>query len=336
MAIRAPALRIVYAAWRLPAARSPRHVASLHIGTGGGQPLVGVPHQLTVAARDQHGAIMAVEHVRWRSSDTTVARIDANGELHATRLGKLRVTASVGGWRETDAAFDVRMSRSDTLLVEEWTGQLEKGWVPFGEPAPLLVRQPTGASALLNNGDGQFESGVHSLHTYPANGGLALTFRPSTPVTMGQWQELRAGLLFGVDSTALAAWDHRSGLLVAGGRTLKSSCGLLYPGGAEGLGYPDSLMIQGASKPGAYPAPSLKRGSWYDVRVQLFPDGRCGVAIDGKPIDITAPIVDVRQPALLVLSGRSVDTRILVGRLTSVRGVPDDIDWFHPSGKRPP
>jgi len=60
------------------------------------------------------------------------------------------------------------------------------------------------------------------------------------------------------------------------------------------------------------------------------------VAIDGKPIDITAPIVDVRQPAFLVLSGRSVDTRILIGSLTIVRGVPGDIDWFHRPGKGPP
>jgi hypothetical protein len=59
----------------------------------------------------------------------------------------------------------------------------------------------------------------------------------------------------------------------------------------------------------------------------LFPDGRCGVAINGKPLGILnarhRPIPVVR----LRLGGNSYQTRIAVGRLRFYEGVLTDVDW---------
>jgi hypothetical protein len=77
----------------------------------------------------------------------------------------------------------------------------------------------------------------------------------------------------------------------------------------------------------AHSAPRrLAAGARYVVRLQLFPDGRCGAALDGVPIDVLwrpAQIDSVR----FTLYGASVGTRHLVRRVRVVTGVPGDVAW---------
>jgi len=68
-------------------------------------------------------------------------------------------------------------------------------------------------------------------------------------------------------------------------------------------------------------------GSWYAVRIQLFPDGRCGLAINGKPVWITNDALATNQRYRLLLWGNSLGNRMLVGPVKVWEGVPGDVDW---------
>lgn len=71
----------------------------------------------------------------------------------------------------------------------------------------------------------------------------------------------------------------------------------------------------------------LLTGAWYHVRIQLFPDGRCGMALDGKPIAMTPAPAHWFPKAFLQIGGNSFDTKILIGPVRIIHGVPTDIDW---------
>ena len=76
-------------------------------------------------------------------------------------------------------------------------------------------------------------------------------------------------------------------------------------------------------------APSSARlGRWYTVRVQVFPDGRCGLAIDGNPVDVVEGPVPLDRRYRLDISGKSVGTRILVGPVEVWQGVKGGVDWL--------
>jgi hypothetical protein len=71
---------------------------------------------------------------------------------------------------------------------------------------------------------------------------------------------------------------------------------------------------------------TLRTGRWFTIRLQVFPDGRCGVAVDGKPI-AGGETLALDRPFRVVLHGKSVGTRVLVGPLEVWEGVRSDVDW---------
>ena len=73
--------------------------------------------------------------------------------------------------------------------------------------------------------------------------------------------------------------------------------------------------------------PEANTGRWYRVRLQIFPDGRCGIAVDGKPLGIDATLRRLDRPAWLVVYGNSIGTRMLVGPLEVWEGVKEGVDW---------
>ena len=90
-----------------------------------------------------------------------------------------------------------------------------------------------------------------------------------------------------------------------------------------------ALSIPGAAVDLATtPWNNVNDGRWFRVRVQIFPDGRCGVAIDGRPITITG--VGVRSDAryLAVLDGNSYHTRVLTGPVDIWTGIRPGVDWL--------
>jgi hypothetical protein len=104
------------------------------------------------------------------------------------------------------------------------------------------------------------------------------------------------------------------------------NCAVAYPwsGGWSGRG--QLGFTAGSARRVAAPKGSGD-GKPFRVRLQLFPDGRCGVAIDGVARLIHDRQVSMGDSAVLIISAYSHRTRILVGPLDVWTGVRGGVDW---------
>jgi len=314
-----------------------RFIDRLVLEAGPGKPRVNVPYHLRVQAYDARGAPMPLRAALFESSDTLIARVDSLGVIRPVRAGTVTVTASAGGWRSSRLPLAAVENRVDTLLNEQWTAGIPPAWVPFGDPRPAVDTGPGGITGLSSRGDGKFTSGVHSARRYDIRDGLALDVLLSTPISLPQWQQQFVNLEFNYDSAGLSAWDHRTGEpWVAASGTSSWSCSFIYPWGPEGpqqaRGDSMSAFLTGDRATLAAPA-LLPSGRWYRVRLQIFPDGRCGAALNGVMVAV-GPAQDLPPLAHVFLWGNSYRTKMLVGPVSIRRGVPADIRWDRPVRSR--
>lgn len=302
----------------------------------------GVRSQLRVQALARDGlALPLTVPVHWWSSDTTVAVVDSAGELRGLRRGTVRITAALS--RDTpDVRADVsgptlavsRVIRVEAvplrpLMAELWSADWRERWISFGEPAPSVVRTAGGDVALAPNGDGVYKSFVLQRAEATAEGGLGVELRLSTPITRTTWQAARAALVSVPDTASFASAAQDGPSPDFDGSDVR--CGIAYP--APGMGSATRrLVVTGGVGTwvdlGAL-GDTLASGDWWTLRLQLLPDGRCGIAVNGRVVWVSPEPLDVRRPRRLRLGDESVGTRILFGALRSWRGVQPDLDWNH-------
>jgi hypothetical protein len=67
-------------------------------------------------------------------------------------------------------------------------------------------------------------------------------------------------------------------------------------------------------------------GQPFRALVQIFPDGRCGFAVDDVPLWVSPPQY-VDATARVMLEGNSQETRVLVGPLRVSTDVAPHVDW---------
>ncbi len=304
----------------------PHFLDSLSIGTGEGGPILGLPYQLGAFGYDPSGTPVRLAMLEWRSLDTAIATVDSTGLLTPRRAGRVTVELSAGGWRRTSRTFSVREMPAHTVYTEDWNNGLEQAWVPYGRTRPAIVQMDDGSHAFWNGNDGTFTSGVYSKRTFSSANGVGMEVRLSTPVTLGQWQDERVGFVFGTDPSAVATWDHRTGYSPVTNGVNVGSCTAMYPGGGEGADYADRISISELGSSVKAP-PDLRSGRWFTVRLQLFPDGRCGLAIDGSPAALSRPQNLKGSTGRAFIDGRSYHTHILAGHLEIFTGVRRDMDW---------
>jgi len=308
--------------------RRRRYADRLAIGTGLGNPQVGVPHQLSARGITPDGDTIALGSVRWSSPDTAVVALDSTGVMMAKRPGAVRVMVTAGGWRNAQRELVVRPRETVVLFQEDWSRALTDSWRAFGEPRPLIDSAPDGVRGLMNNGDGSFTSGVYSLVKYPTARGLAVDTWISNHLTLPQWQVVNVSLEDALTDTVLKVWDHGGGNMPRRS-TDWPACSVAYPT-TEGASYGDTLglVLDRPSSAVAVPAPrTFRSGAWFHVRLQIFPDGRCGVAINGVVAGRSQAGLIPDTTERVVIYGNSAKTKVLVGPLTIRSGVPDDIDW---------
>jgi hypothetical protein len=235
------------------------------------------------------------------------------------------VHASAGGWRVDSAVLEIGPAQAQSTIAETWEGGIGPDWVAFGEPRPEVVREG-GTAALWNHGDSSFESGVYSRRGVTGARGLGVETLVSAPLTAVQWQVQAIRLESRTDSTRFAAWDHRTGG-PPGYTEASLNCGVSFPGG-EGGPATKRMGLNAGERSRLIDAPSdMPAGRWHRVRVQLFPDGRCGFAVDGVPVWLSPDPVPLNVPFHVWLHGRSHGTRVLVGPVDVWQGVKGDIDW---------
>jgi len=289
---------------------------------------MGAAFQLTTLGKTADGRRIMIPNVRITSLNTAVVRSEAGGKLIPLTPGTANLVISAGGWRTDTLAVRVVPPHDSIVLHDDWSRGIEPDFVPYGDPPPMIVRDSSGRPAFWNHGDGNFTNGAYSGRTYSAIDGLGFEATLSLTITMLQWQTEGVNLVPLPDSAALARWNHRDGYPPFDTGTPAGRCSAAYPG-AEGVRGMHALSIPGAAVDLATtPWNNVNDGRWFRVRVQIFPDGRCGVAIDGRPITITG--VGVRSDAryLAVLDGNSYHTRVLTGPVDIWTGIRPGVDWL--------
>ena len=311
-------------AWSLPV-WSPRYLARLVVDTRRDTVEVGVPERLEVTGTDPKGRPVVPTAVTFRSDDPDEAPVTADGILLPTHPGVVSIVASAGGWRRAATTVTILPARPTTLAREEWGPSWTDAWVPFGLPRPGIVRDGS-AAWFWNNGDHSYASGVYSKARYSMERGLGVEAVVRAPVTAPQWQVINLTLTADLDSARLAAWNHRDGAPPTQTPTNSASCDAGVPAG-EG---PPAFQEVGLSSQGLairLPARWLD-GTPHRVRVQIFPDGRCGLAVDGRAVAIVPGTLPVSARYLVMIAGNSVGSRMLVGPVTIWEGVRTDVDWL--------
>ncbi|WP_310571001.1 AAA family ATPase [Gemmatimonas sp.] len=307
------------------ARRDLRMVTEIQIDTIRSGPFVAVPYRLTARAR-RAGVTGRSDHITWSTSDSTIAAIDSTGVLEPRRAGVVLVRASYGGWRTDSIVASLVVSNARVLLSEGWRNDIGQRWKQFGMPTPQTVALSDGVRGFLNNGDGIFQSGVHSRSSFPIDGGLAIETWVSAAITMDRWQVVRLGIFTDIDSVGLSRWNHVDGWAFAPGREALATCEFQYPSGSEGTqSYSERFMAASQQLPA--PA-SWRSGERIGVVLQLLPDGRCGVAINGQVVGYSSNGSPTRtHSAHVFIYGNSPGTRVVTGPLTVSAGVVPGIQW---------
>ena len=277
--------------------------------------------RLDAEGRDQHGRELAIPPLTWSSLDTTVARVDTTGLLRTLREGQVRIVASAGGWRADTVRLEIGPGDVTIVMREEWEGDFTERWRPFGIPRPQVVSTEHGDRAFWHHGDSTYPSGAYTRTTFDPRAGVGVEAALSTTVTDVQWQTLNLWIV-PYDRTALAVWDHEDGAPPPASPW--SYCTASYPGD-PGLGS-GILQTTGLMKRGPTP-PEVATGAWWRLRVQVFPDGRCGIAVNGRAVVLSDAAITLDRPVYLRIGGRSHNTRMLVGPLEVWTGVKLDVEW---------
>lgn len=293
--------------------------------------LLGVGTRLAIRALTKAGIEAVVRApVRWRASDTLVASVDSTGEVRPRSRGTVIIEGSLAGWRVTRGRFEVRGDPATTVLEESWNDQWPSRWIAFGDPRPVVVRGPGGAPAFWNRGDGNYSSMVVLRRGFSAAQGLGAEVRLSTPLGRSSWQRARTLLVAGVDTAAFQDADPLKAP-PSPGRS-DAICGANYPGGSGRYGR-GRLDLFGGITQGLSLGPlaeTLASGAWWTLRIQILPDGRCGVAINGQVLWLSPEPIPLDGEFRLRLGDESAGTRLLHGPLQVWTGVRTDINWSRP------
>jgi hypothetical protein len=283
----------------------------------------GVPSQLRATLRDARGNELANRgSVRWNVIQGSAVIDSITGIMVADgRSPSVTVLAKSGAMARDSLVLPVRTAEARLLFDEHWFNF--DRWMTYGLPLPILDSTAHGRE-MLNNGEGSYESGVLSRTTAVPDSGVALDVVVRTPITLPQWQVL----LLSVTGRDVAPYRNASASNATPYAAIDAElCDLGYPPEGRIAGPAPLMSIAIAGVGARLRVPDLNSGEPWTLRLQLFPDGRCGVAINGKPLGILnarhRPIPVVR----LRLGGNSYQTRIAVGRLRFYEGVLTDVDW---------
>jgi hypothetical protein len=213
-------------------------------------------------------------------------------------------------------------------IVESGTALVPNRWVFFGEPAPRFTTSD-GETALELPGDERFTTGILTQRTLSAKDGVGAEFSVSAKITKMQWQAVWASFS-AVSDSLLGAWRERSGArpLEWAAATRASHCEMQMPAGEAFRGWRRIGLSIAGSVERIRTAPSgVLEGNWHRMRLQVFPDGRCGVAIDGTPLWLSRGRVETHRPLRFEIAARAVQTSIRVRGIEVWEGVRGGVDW---------
>ena len=322
------------ARWNLPVlwngrVSTPTYINRVEIRELRGNVPLNATYRLQIVGVSAAGDTTSIPIVTWTAADSTVAVIDDQGVLHPRQIGSTVVFASAGGWRWDSVSVTVAPPVAETVFEEDWTDESIPAWRSFGVPEPAVVIGPDSVPAFWNRGDSSFTSGAYSVREFDAASGYGVDVMFSAPINQDRWQSLELWLTPQISEVA-EQWDHRTGS--PPGLSYFESCSAsVSDGGSLRIGV--SWLVDVMSlKMGQSPlwtqlSGGVRSGAWHRFRLQLFPDGTCGVAVDGQPILHSQERIPIDRPFGVMLIGRSHGNVMLHGPLEVWEGVRGDIDW---------
>ncbi|HVD61165.1 MAG TPA: hypothetical protein VNC11_09880, partial [Gemmatimonadaceae bacterium] len=311
-------------AWFAQPINSGLYLDSIAVVRPSGPLARGVPHRFVAVAWSKGRRRMTPSAVRWSSLTPSVSTIDSLGVLLPKDTGIAVIEVSAGGWRTARDTFRIENGTDIPVLDEEWDDRAFQRWRAFGVPEPVIVKENSRGSLLIN-GDGNFFSGAYFRRELDASRGLAIEFELSTPITRTQGQVAIIGVNPVRSARDLSRWDHRTGYLSPFLEN-DAGCFFTYPTG-EGPGATTRPVWFASLRAVTDASFRIDDGRSYTVRIQVFPDGRCGTAINGHPLTIYPSVGLLGRLLTPIIEGNSENTKIIVRRLTIRGGVPRDIDW---------
>ncbi len=287
----------------------------------------GIGTRLGVRAMTRSGTQIPIHApIAWSSSDTLVATIDSVGEIRVHSAGTVKMTASLVGWRTVSKSVRVAGKTPEIVFNERWDENWTSRWLPWGDPTPVVVTGPQNVRALWNRGDGSYPSMAVLRDSLSITDGLGLEIQVSTPIGMTPHQRFDVAIVGGIDLASFAAADQRKAPPTRG--EIELSCGIIFPG--QSRWEAARAAFRGGVR--AYGdlsaiAATLRSGTWWTLRLQILPDGRCGVAINNRVVWLsTEPILRDRRYRIW-LGDESAGTKLLHGPMQVWTGVRTDIDW---------
>lgn len=324
----APGQGIRHVFWRelRPAGR---YLDSLYVLNPVDSLALGITARLTAAGQDQFGQQMLLRvPLRWSTTDSSVVTVSEAGLMHSMRPGRAHIRAELPGWRSTSLSLEVTGSPARTVMQEGWDEHWEERWIPSGTPRPGVVLGPGRQRALLNNGDGSYGSGVVTRQAWPARHGLGLEIQLATPVEQLQFERINVMLLHGGAQGHALEWDTSLTLPspspAIGSRGL---CDVNYPPLEGFLGLKRLRFSAGDASVTPVVGSWIREQRWWTLRMQVMPDGRCGIAINGRPVWMSTSPIEVNGMYRVVLAYAAVRPTVFHGPLEVWEGVRQDIDW---------
>lgn len=265
------------------------------------------------------GIDVPIRALRFASADTAIARVRGDGLIAPQRIGQTWIRVTAGGWRTDSVRVTVSAGVSRTRIKESWNDGISRTWAPFGVPAPR-VRTVDGVRVLEPRGDGKYGSGVYQHRPMLSRDGVGVDLRFRAPIARNKLENLMVMFHAAGDSAQLAQWDHRTTWPPIG----ESVCGLGLPWTEGGAAFKRIAVASatGETKFGAEaPPPDLFSDVWHTLRLQLTPDGRCALYLDGVFIARTDAPAHVPPSVRLMITAASGAKPVVVGDIEVWEGV---------------
>lgn len=310
-----------FSVWR----RSTEALASVQLVAPREMPLNRL-QRVTAIGRDGTGRTRSIPATHWFSLDSNIVRPMGAGYFRTRQPGLARIGVSAGGTLADTVAVIVRANRWTMLWREDWSRPLAERWLSFGDPGP-----DTRGNALRVNGDRHLFSGVVSRASSDASTGMGVRMPVRLPLTRPAWQMLSIQLSYVASDAQLLEWVDPAHQVQPRSWTTSAiprSCMFLVPRG-EGGQYMEMMSLSSASMPAPMPpwVRTVADGTWQRVTLQVFNDGRCGLAINEQAVAISGGTIQIDRPLRVVIEGQSVGTTVEVGPVEAWTGVRSDIDW---------
>jgi DNA-binding SARP family transcriptional activator len=242
--------------------------------------------------------------------------------------GITTLVATAAGWITDSVVVRVEGALPDQALWADRFDTLDTSrWTPIGHPT-VAPRRLDGQPVLELLGDGVWLDGIFSEPIVSLEGGATIELEFRLPLSRTDRQSI---------SVCLSSADPPDDPASATGmpRTLVDTqvC-IKYPADelsrfdpAEVVLWLDGLTLGSQSFPDDLPAPD-----WTHLGLQIGADGRLGLVLNQRlahtyPADLR---VDPRRPLRVIVTGRAVETELLIRNLIVWRGLR-----YQPQGERP-